>query len=528
VASVDETILPVVAGSTVVDAASASLPSQGAELIVEGVRQLGDLFAEGATATAERRNTDAVSIYRKAERLAEDLGSELGRMGCDPTIEGEVATVLRREEPDPEVLASQAPEFTRLAFEGTGLAAGLLAFTEGLAALAEGRFAHGSASFGAAEELLQPFADWSLLPTGRFHIPYARTMAKLCSGQNQIRLGSRSEGIKELQIAAARARKELSPLLDDLEPEIADALRADIEGIEVAVGVARAMQDYTTARFASAEQRAKEVRSRVAAMIEVLRQSNMPRLQKEFLLSAQEATFATGTVYLALAQGELARVARRWDDAVAAYDQAQAAFDEMSQAMAAIDTPAAADAQSFALNQMLVDIARRRYEDDRRLWEQIEIARADARRAEAEKDKAEAEKDSWRSALESLRQLGITVNVSNQADASAAAEAFAKNTASLNQAIHQQLLSDLDALQHAIGQSPLPDAESAKLQSEIEALKVAGKADKTEGFLEKVGSFVERSAKVLDTLEKAAGPLGKVARWVVPMAPIAAHALGLA
>jgi hypothetical protein len=495
------------------------------EILGSGATRLMEML-DAARSTPPLQYRQSIAAFREALGLATQLHAELVNLGYDESNADDLCKMIvevsnapddgesapdSEEQVDPEEVAARIA----LVLEGPRVSAGLLALIEADAACAEGRWRNAANFYQDAE------ANLTGLPDVELEISLARTLSRWAMGLHYAQNGSRTDALRELESAVAKARYELTPAIEALgNSDGAALLRSHVDGVECAAIGARAIQHFSAGRYADAEDRYRELCSRHETAITAIRGYPVPSMQRDLMLRGREAELAIAKAYLALSAGELAREARNWAEATKMYGLARTAFSGSSEALAAIDTPAATDAQAAALNQVLVEIAERRCESDRDLWEQVEAARTDARRAE---ERATAEAESSRRALDALGKLGITVNVSNRAEANAAAEA----TATLNQAIHQQIFEDLDNLKAAIGTSQLPANERAKLEGEIDALKADGEKEGSEGFLRRIKKFVEDSGSVIETIDKASGPLAKVARWVLPMAPIAGRALGL-
>lgn len=504
------------------------------EVLIPGTGHFEELL-NAAASIPQLDFAARISAYRQALDFAQYLKDEFEYFGYGESNVDDIRKILNNDEKtDSRDIESDddiydTDNIANLALFVLGsprLAAGYLVLNEGEGACAEGRWRNAAQYYKEVETNLRGLADWApFAGVGDHEIPYSRMMSRFALGLHQSEVGARVEAIKEFQAASARARDELVPAIEALEDEnMVAILRNQVDVIDCTAICARAVQDFVAGRYADAERRYRELSSRSEAAMEKIRTSSIPLAHRGLLLRGREAGLASAKAYLALSQGELAREGRNWAEAMEMYGIARDAFERISEAMAGIDTPAAAAAQSSALNQVLVEIAERSCDNDRELWTQVEAAQEAAQRAEAERDRFSSEKENWRSALGTLSQLGIAINVSNHADANAAAQAVAENTAHLNLAMHQQMIDDLDKLKGAIGASKLPESDRAKLGAEIDALKSDGNK---ESLFRRVGKFVEDSAKLLKSVDEAAGPLGKVVRWVVPIAPIASGMLGL-
>jgi hypothetical protein len=382
-----------------------------------------------------------------------------------------------------------------------------------------GRFADAADLCADIVQHLQAIDDQTPSDLARWLVGYA-TFARLnAQAIARLRLGAITEALMLFQQALSAGRDGLLPLLDEITvPGLSSsALMIEIAAVEANAINARMQSDLRIESFRSAQRRGEQLADAWRAIIAAARSSDMAAEVARPIILAGEAEIAIAGVFGALARAEGARRARDWDGAIDGYDTVEDMIAAASAQAARLGVPIANDAQTALLNASIIPTARRRLEENRAL-----IAEAETVRQQAERDRADAA--AWRASLTSVGSASVTAIATADAKATAIASAVVDNVV---QVAIQQALPDVDALLAVIANAPLGAADTEQLATEADAVKAAAKEEKPDGFFKKVAEFTENAAKLLKGVEEAAGPLGKLVKWVAPYAPLAAAMFGI-
>ena len=150
---------------------------------------------------------------------------------------------------------------------------------------------------------------------------------------------------------------------------------------------------------------------------------------------------------------------------------------------------------------------------------------------------ADIEKDAVEQAAHALsgtnkQVLPVRIDVTSERSV---IDALAEAVTHVFQVVRTELNGQLESLRDVIARAALDNKELLALKAEIDALIAEGKAPpktdeaakKGDGWFERVGKFAETATKILKAVDAAAGPLGKIVKWVAPLAPAAAAFFGL-
>lgn len=456
-----------------------------------------------ATALGEQlRGTEAVAVWRTVVLpLALQLNQQLGALEFDDDTYRKIAEQC--DDDDRQVLDMI------LAYAGNpqGLIETQVATLEGGLFMQSGIWASAATRFEAASR------GWAELPEGSpLPVPLLKAIADVnaayARGMDAFRLGARSEAMKLFQVARARITKQVLPLIDAAgEPDGATALlQVQMFSVETSVLQIGIVNDVSNGSFKPALQKAGQLAMVSDRISSVCDAGTLPPEILAVVRGSVEVGRAQAAAYTAFSNGELARVARDWDAATEYYDEAEAGFLDIAQAAAGMSIGVAADAQTAALNTTLIDVARRRCDDDKTLCDEIDQAKKQAA-------------DLFRA----MEQLGRGAGLSQSITVNASSESAAAATASLQNWVttitevsQQRLVAELDDLAAAIAAAPEDRPERRELADRLAALRADAKTEKGETFFRRVAAFVDDTAKLLKGIETAAGPVLRVAKWVTP------------
>lgn len=479
---------------------------------------LGTLLAAAET---EADPDKKVGAWREALRTGREFGKTLAEQGLD---QAKFENMLQKV--DGERAEWIALIILNAANADTAIG-GRLAFVEANAALLKGHFGAAASSFESAAELIKPHVGDAWLSEAEFVRAYARALSPMMKGYDLVRLQALSEATRSFQVSQARIKNEVTPVLDKMEKRGADmrAQRGQLRQFEIGAIMTMLADELREERFGSARLQADAL----VALAAELEQGLAGVKDAGALRGACQALASLGSAYATFATAELARGERLWAEAESGYAKALLSMKEAGQAMAGLeDVPIARDAQTMLLNTPNIEVARRRLASDKAFCSEI-----DRWRAEAERNAG---------LMGALARAGINVqtNVIQEgatatATASATAEASAEAVTHVFQVVRNELNGELESLREAIARAAPGNKELLALKDEIDALIAEGKAtpkadegaQKGGGWFEKVGKFAENAAKIIKAVDEAAGPLGKIVKWVAPLAPAAATLFGL-
>ena len=403
---------------------------------------------------------------------------------------------------------------------------GRLAFAEANAAMLRGYHGLAATSFDAAAELMKPHVGQDWLGEAELIRVRARALAPLVKGYDLVRLLALNEATRSFQVSNARIKNEVIPLLDRMEKQGHDVqlMRWELRQFEIGAILTLMQEELRQERFEPARVQA----DLLVALAEELERGLAGVDAPKELRAVCQALSSLGRIYATFASAELARGKRLWDNAESGYANALSAMKEAGQIVAELeDLPIARDMQTALLNTAIIDVARRRLASDKAFCGEI-----DRWRAEAERNAG---------LMSALARAGINVQTSiiNEgatatATASATAQASAEAVTHVFQVVRNELNCQLESLREMIARAAPDDKELLALKAEIDALVAEGKAppkagedaQKGGGWFERVAKFAENAAKIVKAADEAAGPLGKIVKWVAPLAPAAAALFG--